>query len=608
MARRRHAVNPAKYKADLQSIEERPPPEVFEARLNVRRRWSVLLLSLLSSVLLLVSFPPYDLWPLAYVALVPWGLAVVGARSVRWALFCSFLAGVVFWAVGLYWLTWVTLVGYLPLILYLAVYWLAAAAAVRRAFLRRVPTWIALPVAWVTLEFARAYLLSGFPWFFLAHTQYRRLAVIQAADLGGPYLVSFFVGLVNGVIVDLMAQPLFVRRTGRARPTRAIAAALIAAVAAAGLMLGYGAFRLSQETTEPGPRIGVVQMAFPISLFRQDASNDEIFRGHFWETQQLAEDEADCDLVVWPEGMIAHYDFNPARWAPLAESIDRYRPETQARIRDYLTKFRRLNRLLIDLDCPLLAGAPMPIRYTIPEENETIYCNSMVMYRPGPRGLPVLVDRYDKMHPVPFGEYVPFRESWPWLHRRLRSLVPEPMPQLEPGRKVVRFRITGPAGRRVRLATPICYEGVFARDCRRLVDKPADDGADMIVNASNDGWFIYLGRKYIVAGPAIEHASTELEQHLSQYVFRAIENRVPVVRAVNTGISASINSDGGIEQTVSHQGKQKMVAGRMVAQTLVDRRISPYSLVGDVFAIGVCLAFAGGLVWLIWPRRAKGKE
>ena len=180
----------------------------------------------------------------------------------------------------------------------------------------------------------------------------------------------------------------------------------------------------------------------------------------------------------------------------------------------------------------------------------------------------------------------------------LRRFVPEVMPQLDPGRRPVRFTIPWQE-RSFRFAVPICYEGVFARVCRTLAAR-ADEKArvDALVNISNDGWFVRVT-------PSRTHASTELDQHLAQYVFRAVENRVPVVRAVNTGISAHVDSCGRIVGVVAHKGRRKMVGGCLVAQTLVDDRVSPYSLVGDVFAQAVCIAAAAGAGVLWLRRRAK---
>jgi apolipoprotein N-acyltransferase len=246
------------------------------------------------------------------------------------------------------------------------------------------------------------------------------------------------------------------------------------------------------------------------------------------------------------------------------------------------------------------------------------------------------------MHLVPFSEYVPFKSSWLALHRFLRSFVPEVMEQLEPGEgpliyDLVRPTVSGPVpaigpatsvtrasgaaqnpspgpARTWRLATPICYEGVFDYVCRDLVWRDGAKAADVLVNLSNDGWFVWQ----LDDGPF--HLSTEHSQHLAQYCFRAVENRVPVVRAVNTGISASIDSTGAILAQVGKDSHSGMIAGTLLLDgregpgpgavqhgplVLVDRRWSVYSRVGDVFAMLVSAAAAALTVMLVWRRRSK---
>jgi len=603
VTKRRHALNPDKLKADIAALDEDAPPQLFRARLDIRRRWSVLLMSLLSSVLLLVSFAPYDCWYLAYVALVPFGLAVAVGRRTGWALLWAYLAGVVFWALGLYWITWITLLGYLLLIIYLGAYWLVAGAVLRAAFRRGWPMWLALPTIWVALEYARAFALSGFPWFYLAHSQYDRTRLIQIADLTGQYGVSFFVAMVNGAVIDALMQPLFVRNRRGARWTRLIATAVGATAAMAAVLLVYGTYRLNQQTTRPGPRIGLEQLAFPISLVHEGASSERIFSQHLHEAEQFK--GAGLDLAVWPESMLGLRDMNPAYWLGLDPDAVRaggstplYTPDEREIILTYHRSLHRLQGLIRDLKCPLLAGAGMPSL-----RDDELRCNSALLLDLDEKGQLRLRDRYDKMHLVPFSEYVPFRKGWPALHRLLRRFVPEVMPQLDPGTNRVRFELAKRGGQGYwRFAVPICYEGVFARVCRRLAVQDGQKRIDLLINLSNDGWFIYQGRKYIFAGDEITHASTELDQHLAQYRFRAVENRVPVVRAVNTGISAHVDSNGRLVGCVRRGRRRKMVGGNLVAQTVVDDRVSVYSRIGDVFALAICVITAAGVVGLALTR------
>ncbi len=596
MSKRRHALNPAKVQADIAALEKHPPPEMFQRRLDIRRRLSVALLCILTSVLLAVSFAPFDKWYIAYVALVPFGLAVVAGHKGGWVVLWSWLGGVLFWTVGIYWLGWITPAGGIVLVLYFGCYWMAAGVLIRRAFRRGWPVWITLPVVWVALEYAMAYTLwpmlpadmSGFPWMSLAESQYRRIHLIQIADVTGEYGVSFFVAMVNGAIIDALAQPLFVKTSRGGRLTRQIGIAFGVSVASAAALLGYGTYRLNQDTTRLGLTVGVVQEAFPVSLNRKGASRQKIFDAHLDGSRPLV--GTGCNLVVWPESALSFGNMDPAFWRRLnAASFD---PEDAEIIRTYQRNLHSLGRVVSDSDCPLLAGGSMPASRAGKDNRR---CNSALLFDRDEAGRLRLKGRYDKMHLVPFSECVPFRKSWPWLHGQIRRLVPPAMPQLEPGKKPVRFTISGEGGKEIRFAVPICYEGSFARVCRRMVMRGRNKRVDILVNISNDGWFVYNA-----------HASSELDQHLSQYVFRAIEGRVPVVRAVNTGISAHIDSVGRIGETVRRKGKRKMVAGNIVAKMFVDDRITLYSLIGDVFAQAICVVVgAGVLITFFRPRTGK---
>jgi len=599
VSRRGASSNPARVKAQVAALSP-DAPEAADGDREIARRPTLLLLCLLSMALLTVGFAPFDQAWLAYVALVPWSLAVVGARVGRKLLLWVYLAGVAFWAAGLYWLTWMAVAGYVPLVLYLGLYFLVPAPIIRRAFRRGVPLWLALPATVVALEYARAYALSGFPWFYLAHTQYRWVRLIQVCDLTGVYGVSFFVLMVNGAVADALAWAVLVRDpAGRRRLRKRTLIGAGACAAAAAGMLVYGTWRIGQRTTSPGPAVGVVQMAFPISLYRAGAPPEEVFRKHLHNTAPLT--DAGCNIIAWPESMLgfpnmtpAWLGLDPAARDPADPSRPRYTPEQQEAIEQYQEHLRALSALIAEAGCPLLAGGGM--RQTAPDGRE-VRTNSVLLFDRDDRGRLRLRGRYDKMHLVPFSEYVPFREGWPALHRLLRRFVPEVMPQLDPGQAPVRMEVTA-GGRRFRFAAPICYEGTFARVCRELVMEGGRKRADLLINLSNDGWFIYEG----VDPP---HAGTELDQHLVQYVFRAVENRVPVVRAVNTGISAHVDSNGTIREVVSHLGRRKMVAGRLVARTLVDDRVSVYSRVGDVFAVAVSAAAAGLAIGVFRPRRPK---
>ncbi|MCJ7545099.1 MAG: hypothetical protein MUP47_11170, partial [Phycisphaerae bacterium] len=349
-ARRGNTDGPGQPTPRAEASEGYPPQALFRRGVEARRRWAVALACALSALLLTVSFAPFDCWVLAYVALVPWTMALGGARG-RWAVLWATAAGALFWAGNLYWLWWITLVGYFAMVPYLTAYWLVAALVVRAAYRRNWPMWLTLPVVWTALEYARAHIISGFPWFFLAHSQYARTGLIQIADVTGQYGVSFFVAMVNGAIVDLLTYPLLRRRSARpARPSGHVLGGVVASAVVAGGLIGYGQWRLGQHVTQEGPVIGIVQQAYPITLHGRDCPEEEILEAHSGASAAFL--GAGCDLVLWPEAMLPtglNEEF-------LALDEQLLTPEGQEMLRQTRQMAGRVVRLSEQLGCPLLAG------------------------------------------------------------------------------------------------------------------------------------------------------------------------------------------------------------------------------------------------------------
>ncbi len=619
----------AKNKKAKAEIDGTVPSQVFQPRLELRRKISVVLLHLLAVVLLTVSFAPFDCWYLAYIALVPWAMTFISSQRSKWTLFCGWAAGLVFWAVNLYWLWWITLLGYSIGIFYLSLYWLVAAFLLRAAMRKGIPTWISLPVIWVALEFVRGHFIS-FPWFFLAHSQYEQVRLIQISDVTGQYGVSFFVAMVNGAVTDLLVSPLFVKKESTSRLNRQIVVGLVACLVMAVVMVGYGTFRVNQskETTEPGPVVGIVQEAFPISLAGRYDPPGVIFDAHVKASEVFL--GKDVDLVIWPETMlpvgmnpefvtvdvanlhgdelrsIAQNFFGQQVWQK-TNSDDLIRMNLRPFIVGGQTPrgkrevgalgfAKKLGELSKRLECPILAGGSCLHKNpkSVYPQDRWVMTNSAIIFDQSWRAS----DEYRKVHLVPFSEYVPLKYSWLEMHKFLRSFVPTVMNQLEPGEDFSRLKFKR-GEKNWNISAPICFEGTFARLCRKMVMDRGIKKVDILANLSNDGWFVYKSDNWI-------HRSTEYSQHLTPYVFRAIENRVPVVRAVNTGISASINSNGRIESKIEKGGKDVMISGTLLLdgkasqdkenlpghglQVLVDRRVSLYSIAGDLFAWVVGIA------------------
>jgi apolipoprotein N-acyltransferase len=200
--------------------------------------------------------------------------------------------------------------------------------------------------------------------------------------------------------------------------------------------------------------------------------------------------------------------------------------------------------------------------------------NAAILFRPGQP-----VQTYHKLHLVPFGEYVPLLKAFPWIIR-LTPFRGSKVRFLDHGLKPAWFELGD-----YRLATAICFEDTVPHVVRRFfAEAPGGRQPDLLVNLSNDGWF---------------HATAEHEMHLAVSVFRCIENRVPLARAVNTGISAMIDGNGQIVQSLA-----KLKTGVLTAVTPLDDRVSFYSQWGDWLG-QFCLAAMIGLLVLgtFAPRR-----
>ncbi|HUX16583.1 MAG TPA: apolipoprotein N-acyltransferase [Phycisphaerae bacterium] len=310
------------------------------------------------------------------------------------------------------------------------------------------------------------------------------------------------------------------------------------------------------------------------------------------------------DLVVWPETMVP-VPMNPGFLTADLADLLRYRGLV-AHFAFLQERSRRYGRLIRELGAlvpsPVLIGASglhvLGVRYL---EGDRVTCraqhtNEALLVVPD-SPVETAAGEYAKAHLVPFGEYVPFKESWPWLHECLNAFTPYRGMEysLTPGAHDQEPFSLAFDGGEARFQAAICYEDAMAYRVREMVRPRAEAGrkaVDFIVNISNDGWF---------AG------SVELDQHLNLCVFRAIENRVPVVRSVNTGISALIASDGRIEAVAQDaEGRRRSIEGFVVGRIALDDRLSPYTRVGDVFALACVGASAfGGVLVLVASLRSR---
>ena len=227
--------------------------------------------ALASLLMLSLSFAPFDWWFVAPFALAPLTLCVI-RRPLSWPWLLHYeLAGFVYFLVGLRWLHEITWPGTIALALFLGLYFVLFAVGTHRLMNHlRWPALLSVPLIWVTAEYLRSIIFTGFPWFLMGNSLAPAPPLIQIADLAGVWGVSFFIGISSGWLVDMLRLPL--REQGKLNPAIIRLSGIYACVVV--LVLAYGLFRLHQNTLTPGPQVAVIQYYIPQIVKDQSADDD----------------------------------------------------------------------------------------------------------------------------------------------------------------------------------------------------------------------------------------------------------------------------------------------------------------------------------------------
>ena len=558
-----------------------------------RRPWyqTRFALSLAGGLLLWAAFPPLGWWPLAWIA--PWfwfawidrsiertkagrpvaagGLIALGKRIVRFVIerfdFSSWFASVLHWMLllqGLRLAHWGTYFGWIALSIYLAIYLPVFLALTSKLMQRtRLPLGLAAAISWTVLEWVRGHMLSGFSFGLLAHTQAHQLRLIQVADFSGAYGVSFLVILISGLIYRF--DPWNQQKSLLRRMAPAMTGMLVLVAVAS-----YGVLRIqknSSETSSPKLQVGLVQGSIDAQFGEDAAADHEIFQLYNNLTLQFRLDHPDVNLVVWPESTFSFFGpellFEPNSlqeenipWDPetlktyieeIREKENRIITTLQARkeilrqIKNHQRIFRQhtaqfatnVNRLPSDpekkdLNIHFILGSNTQ---RLPP-NKALFNSALLVQPDG-----TIRNRYFKMHRVAFGEYIPGGNWYPWIYRLT------PMGTgIAAGEKPVAFQLQTSReveGRKVvtnwTLIPNICFESTVPHLVRRQVRelRSAADPPDALITISNDGWF---------------WQSSMLDLHLLSAIFRAVENRLPLLTASNTGLSAWIDRNGQLQE------------------------------------------------------------
>lgn len=525
-------------------------------------------LSLAAAVLMFLSAPTADLWPLMWIGIVPQLLVAVGAGTGKRAFLHGWLTGFVANTLAFSWMDWLLerfghmpAVEAIPIMLLLTAYQglefaLLSWGTFQVARRTRLPLVIVGPLVMVTIELAMPQI---FP-FYLAITQAWVPAVIQIADLTGPLGVTALLVAFNGALADAVLGLRAGR--GRAASLRPLAFAALAVAAD----LGYGALRLHQvdarRAAAPKVKTGLVQANVGILEKWDPREFARLLDTHDRLSADLAARGA--ELIVWPESSYPY---------PLPRTFAHDFPPRDPR------------RVRSGFEVPLLFGAvTVPQRHAATPKDRYPYNTAFMMDRAGD-----ITGKYDKVFLMLFGEYIPYYDSIPWFTK----LFPEAS-NFNRGDTPASFPLVPakgsapPGGRPFKLGPLICYEDILPGFTRRV----ARLGPNAFVNITNDAWF---GR------------TSEPYQHLALAVFRTVEHRLEMVRAVNTGVSAHIDAAGRVlARTASVDPADTPAAPP--ATLLVDLAMLDggglYGHVGDLFGF-LC---AGALLFVLVRARRPGRR
>ncbi len=430
---------------------------------------------------------------------------------------------------------------------------------------------LSIAAFWSILEWVRSWIFTGLPWNYLAITQWSNIAVIQIASITGIYGVSFILAFVNIALAEtiLACYYGYKYKTKFYRPAVVYLAILLVVC-----NFVYGIYRITKlhrlpEKDYVSLRALVVQGNLPQLRFYSRTEALEALKIYLGDSAQML--PLKPDILIWPESAVPQ----PLRGGG-----------------DVSEKYREgLGKLLEKFHTEILLGT---IYYsdTLNAKGDYSIYNSALLINPQGK----IVDRYSKMHLVPWGEYTPMEHTfpfyyiYPWIKKTFgmgRSLTP--------GTKNTVFKLK----KGIRASVLICFEDAFPAVSREHILH----GANMLVTITNDAWF---------------PSSSEPEQHLAQAVFRSVENNRVMIRSGNNNGTCVIQPDGAITDSIFH----KKVDGKLVPAPDIEGRgaavfkvkvqkdpaMTFYTKYGNIFIYACLFVFVLSLIVCIWQWKDKKQQ
>jgi apolipoprotein N-acyltransferase len=524
------------------------------------------LAAILSGLLCTLCFPPFDQNWLCWFALTPLIVAIwfSGQNSKRrWLrnLLLGYVAGVVFFTATFSWLGslgvlyqnfWLRGLSFL-LAIYLGVYfafwsWFVGLITPRNflASWQNLLLAFLAASAWTAHEWVRGWLFSGFGWNGLGVSLHNTWPLIQIAEFTSVTGLSFVVAFANIIAVTTPVRLYLEAKTREVRPHFDLTLTLAGLVG----LLAFGLYSIQSRPSTQPLRVAAIQADVP-----QQEKFGPQFRAEIFERfQRLSEIALHSNpppaLLIWPESSMP----DPVR-DPTTES------------NDFVTEFSASSKT------DLMLG-------TLHMENGKDY-NAAVLISGGTQEIQV----YREVHLVPFGEYVPLRHSFPLFAAVANRWVPG---DFVAGKRYTLLRLTNGVAQ---IAPLICFEDTIGDLTRQFVI----GGANLLVNLTNDAWFLRSAGSY---------------QHLTNAIFRCVETRRPMVRAANTGVTCFVNQFGRVTQVLRDETGSTFTEGVLTVEIKVptDHELTFYTRHGELFAklcaavTLIAIAMMFGLRQLTRPR------